>query len=67
MSVSALFKIRLLQFFRLLQELGLIRVIIGVVALFIAFGAFREFVSAGENLLAIPAVFLVSLLLLHQK
>lgn len=67
MSVSALFKIRLMQFFRLLQELGLIRVIIGVVALFIAFGAFREFVSAGENLLVIPAVLVISLLLLHQK
>ena len=67
MKISALLKIRLMQFFRLLQELGLIRVVIGVVALFIAFGASREFVSAGENLLVIPAVLVISLLLLHQK
>ena len=67
MSISALIKIRSMQLLRLLQELGLVRVIIGIVVLLIGIGGIREFVAQGEHLLVIPGALFLSLLMLHQK
>ena len=65
--IPALLKIRSMQLFRVLSELGLVRILIGLAVLLITSAGLINWVRAGEDLEFALAVVSISMFLIHQN